>query len=314
MAVQTQPGSASLPDGLAAPREFARSWQPGAPGRAPGRTDADGWTVAAVASLNILAAMLLGFLAQVAVVGTLTHNRDQQVAYDDLRLSLAEGTGPVGPVQPGTPVARLAIPAIGLKEVVLEGTASGVLRSGVGHRRDTVLPGQAGVSILMGRRTAYGGPFSQLGELKAGDSIEVTTGQGTAKFRVIGKRLAGDPGPPDLAAGGSRITFMTSAGPRFAPDGVLRVDADRESPGVPGEAPALSTTDLPRSERELAREPGALTPAAGWGMVLTLAAVATAWLRARWGRWQAWVVAIPTLGLLGITVADHTARLLPNLM
>ncbi len=126
------------------------------------------------AVLLTLAALLFGLFAQMTVIGTLQHNRDQQVAYDDLRLSIAEGTTPVGPVEgaavaKGAPIARLTIPAIGVKEVVLEGTTAGVLRSGIGHRRDTVFPGQVGTSILMGRRMTYGGPFSKLGSLSAGN-------------------------------------------------------------------------------------------------------------------------------------------------
>ncbi len=56
-------------------------------------------------SLSIVAALAVGFLAQVTLLGTLKHNRDQQVAYDDLRLSLAEGTTPVGPID-GKPLDK----------------------------------------------------------------------------------------------------------------------------------------------------------------------------------------------------------------
>ena len=33
----------------------------------------------------------------------------------------------------------------------MEGTSSGTLMSGPGHRRDTPFPGQAGVSVIVGR-------------------------------------------------------------------------------------------------------------------------------------------------------------------
>jgi hypothetical protein len=32
------------------------------------------------------------------------------------------------------------------------------------------------------------------------------------------------------------------------------------------------------------------------------------------GRWQAWLVAVPVVGYLGLATADQAARLLPNLM
>ena len=270
--------------------------------------------------LRILAALALGFLVQVTVLGTLKHNRDQSIAYDELRLALAEGTAAVAPagsgapIEAGTPLARLTIPDIGVKEVVLSGTTSGVLRSGVGHRRDTVLPGQAGVSILMGRRMSYGAPFGRIGELAPGAQILVVTGQGEWAYRVLGSRRAGDPAPPALTPGSGRITLMTTVGPRFAPTDVLRVDADLEGPAAPAAMPAYSPATLPASERALAREPGALGSVTGWGVLLAAGSIGTVWLRVRWGRWQAWLVAVPTLGFLGIMVIGHASRLLPNLL
>jgi sortase A len=269
--------------------------------------------------LNIVAALLLALVAQVTIVGTLKHNRDQQIAYDDLRLSLAEGTTAVGPVEgkplaKGTPIARISIPAIGLKEVVLEGTTAGVLRSGVGHRRDSVMPGQVGTSILMGHRLAYGGPFSQLADLNIGDTLEVTGGQGTAQFRVLGVRHTGAP-VPGLAAGGSRLTLVTSTGNRLAPEGVVQVDADLmgAAPFAPV-TPSFTAATLPADEGPMAKEPRALKYAVGWGILLVAAAVGCVWLRARWGRWQSWLVSVPALAFFGISVADNVVRLLPNLL
>lgn len=284
----------------------------------PGRGTPGSQVLLTAAMLKILAAVLFGFLAQVTFAGSLKHNHDQGIAYDDLRLAMAEGTAPVGPsegkpVPLGAPVARLAIPAIGVKEVVLEGTTAGVLRSGPGHRRDTVLPGQAGTSVLMGRRMAYGGPFSGLRFLSKDDEIKVVTGQGEATFKVLAVRHAGDPQPPALAPGAARLTLVTTAGSRFAAAGVDRVDADLVGPAQPAATPAFSATSLPGPERVLAREPAGLLPGAMWGLLLACAAVACTGLRALWGRWQTWVIAVPTLGLLGVEVADNIARLLPNL-
>lgn len=266
--------------------------------------------------LIAFAAMLFGLFAQMTVVGTLQHNRDQQIAYDDLRLSMAEGTTPVGPVEgaaiaKGTPLARLVIPSIGVKEIVLEGTTSGVLRSGVGHRRDTVYPGQVGTSVLMGRRMTYGGPFSKLGSLSVGDDISVQTGQGSATYRVVALREPGDNTPPVTSA---RLTLVTTLGSRFAPSDVLRVDADLVGTAFAAGVPAFNAARLPRSEFELNGDPDAMGGVVGWGVLLCAAAVGVQWLRLKWGRWQAWLIAVPTLGLFGVKVADHVAQLLPNLL
>ncbi len=137
------------------------------------------------------------------------------------------GTAPNGPTQPnnsaqllpmGAPVAVLSIPAIGLRTVILQGTTSSVLEDGPGHLRDTVMPGQAGVSVILGRQTAYGGPFGGLASLVPGDSIKVVTGQTVASYKVIDLRRAGDPLPPTLATGAGRMILVTADGAPLDPD------------------------------------------------------------------------------------------------
>src|SRR5450755_2163254 len=190
------------------------------------------FTVASVA-VGILGAMLLGFVADVTLFGTLRHYRTQQVAYATFRKSLAQGTAPTGQLNDkgkllamGTPVAVLDIPGAAVHEVVFQGTTSGVLESGPGHLRDTVLPGQAGTSVIMGRQATYGGPFGRLSKLRNGDLFTATTSQGVSQFRVLDVRRAGDPLPGPLPTGHGRLLLMTADGPRLAPHGVGQVDAD----------------------------------------------------------------------------------------
>lgn len=279
------------------------------------------WRHVAGTALSIFAVLLLGFAAEVLLLGGLRHARDQQVAFADLRLDLAEGTAPVGqsdasgavlPV--GRPVALLTIPAISLREVVLEGTTASVLRSGPGHRRDTVLPGQAGTTVVMGRQAAYGGPFGEIAELDAGAEVVLTTGQGRHTYRVAGVRRAGDPQPPPMEPGNGRLTMVTGAGPAFMPTDVVRVDAELTSPAVPTPARVLPAGAVAASERAMASERTALVPALLLAQALLLAAVALAWSLARWGRWQTWVVGVPVTAALGLALAGQVALLLPNLL
>jgi sortase A len=270
----------------------------------------------------ILAASLLGFGGWIAVGSRLYYGRIQHDDYASFRAELAQATAPTGPtnpananqlVTPGTPVAVLTIPEIGLNAVVLEGTSSSVLEGGPGHLRDTPLPGQAGISEILGRRAAYGGPFARLSSLSPGDVFSVTTGQGVTSYRVLDVRRAGDTVPP-LTPGKGRLIMATADGPPFAPTGVLRVDAD--TVGAPKPAPAMVVTpaDIGPSELVLGTESLAWVPLVLWGQCLLLAAVALSWLGARWGRWQTWTVAVPVLGYFGLAVADQVSRLLPNLM
>ncbi|MCW2620459.1 MAG: hypothetical protein JWL64_61 [Frankiales bacterium] len=279
------------------------------------------WRPVVYGALLVLSALLLGLVADIAVLGHLRHERDQGIARDALRLQLAEATVPVGEVDYddhavglGAPLLMLDIDRIDLHEVVLEGTTSLVLTSGPGHRRDTVLPGQVGTSILMARRAGFGGPFAHLDRLKVGDVIKATTGQGEQTFRVTGLRRDGDPLPTPRAAGTGGLVLMTADGAPFQPDGVLRVDAALTSDPQPAGARLTRLATLPRAERAMQPDHGADVPLLLWSQALLLAAAATTWLRRAWGRRQAWVVAVPLLAVTGLGVADQLARLLPNLL
>jgi sortase A len=277
--------------------------------------------VVASTALTILGVLLLGFVVQLVLLSDLEHNRAQRVNYANFRSELALGTAPVSavdnnkkPVALGAPIAVVDIPLLGVREVVGQGTTSGVLAKGPGHRRDTVLPGQAGTSVIMGRRASYGAPFNKLSSLRVGDRINVTTGQGVQRFGVIDVRRAGDPSPAALADGESRLLLMTATGAAYVPGGILRVDAKLLSDVQPTGLVGLTASQLPDDEKALAGESGAWLPIVLWGQALLLAALGFVWARLRWGRWQAWLVGVPILAALGIAVAGSFVRLLPNLL
>ncbi|MGW1491689.1 sortase domain-containing protein [Streptomyces sp. NPDC002402] len=313
-------GPVALADAVTADGAPVRGTSPGGP--APSGRPAAGPGLRVVsAALSILAALLLGFVVDVGLVGDLRHARDRQVDYAGFRSELANGVAPIGrssggglaPV-PGAPVALLDIPVLQLREVVREGTTAKDLARGAGHRRDTTLPGQAGVSVIMGRQATYGGPFGRLEDLTAGDRFTVTTGQGKHTYRVIGPRREGDPQPPALTGGRGRLTLITADGTPFMPRGILRVDADLVSDVQPAPAPAVPSGALPEDEKPMAVQQTAWLPLVLWGQGLVLAAAAVAWAHARWGRRHTWVVGVPLLGALGLAVADQAALLLPNLL
>ncbi|MER5914963.1 sortase [Streptomyces sp. NPDC001982] len=273
------------------------------------------------AALTILAALLLGFVADAGLVSDLRHARDRQVDYATFRADLANGVAPIGQSagggrapKNGESVALLEIPELGVREVVHEGTTADDLSHGPGHRRDTPLPGQAGVSVIMGRQATYGGPFRRLGELSTGDKFTVTTGQGKHTYQVIGPRRSGDPQPPVPAQGRGRLTLITADGTPFMPRGILRVDADLVSDVQITPAPALAAGALPEEEKPMATGTSAWLPLVLWGQGLVLGAAGLTWARTRWGRRQTWVVGVPLLGALGLATADQALMLLPNLL
>jgi sortase A len=259
------------------------------------------------------------------VLGNLRHDHDQAQLSARFRIELAQGPdyglAPVGPLDEatnkplaaGTPVAVLEIPRLGLREVVVEGTSSGTLMSGPGHRPDTPLPGQVGTSVIAGRRATYGGPFRSIGQLRAGDRITVITGQGKSSFVVLGVRHAGDPVPPVLSRGQGRLTLATADGPVLRPRDVLRVDANLLSTVQPRPA-QLPSAAVPAAQALLAGDSSALLGVVGWAVVLVGVAMVSVWVRFSVGWWRAWVIGLPVLVVLGLSVFDEIAALLPNLL
>ncbi|MBO0825745.1 MAG: sortase, partial [Actinobacteria bacterium] len=273
-------------------------------------------------ALLTLGMTLLGFAAWFMGGSQLHYFRVQHDAYANFRPELEQGAAPVGPTDPtddkkllapGTPVAILSIPEVRLSAVVLEGTSGDVLEGGPGHLRDTPLPGQLGVSEILGRRAAYGGPFARLLSLSPGARFTVTTGQGVSRYKVLDIRRAGDRIPPFLPGQG-RLILATADGPPFAPTGVVRIDAQLVSKPQPAPPMVLSSADIGPAEQAFGTEPIAWVPLVLWGQGLVLAALGLSWARSLWSRWQTWIVAVPVLGYLGLELADQVARLLPNLM
>ena len=184
--------------------------RPPKPPRAP-RPPLTGTPAVTSSAATMLAVVCLWVFVQLLLLGDLEHERAQDLLYGQFRTEVASATAPVGPVVPvGDPVALVRIPALDLEEVVVEGTASGDLRVGPGHQRNTVLPGQEGTSVLMGRAATYGRPFAGLTGLEPGDTIEVVVAQGTRTFTVLGVRRTGDPLPQPREAGVARLVLATA--------------------------------------------------------------------------------------------------------
>jgi LPXTG-site transpeptidase (sortase) family protein len=294
------------------------------------RAVSPGWAYV-ISVMTGVAVLALGFVLLVGVGSQLQADRDQKVLYDDFRQELAEGTAPVGPLDyegavlpPGAPVAVLAIPALDEELVVVEGTTSIDTMSGPGHRRDSVLPGQAGVSIVFGRQSAYGGYFGAISDLKPGDKITSTTGQGFATYEVTGIRQANDPLPPPLQAGQGRLTLVSAIGTPFMAEDTVRVDAKLVSTSAdgtqidaapfPSVARLVGPAALLPSEKPMGTDTSALFALVLWAQAFLLAAVFFAWMRAKWGRWQSWAVGVPLMLASGWMVANQLAALLPNLL
>ena len=273
------------------------------------------------AALVLLCILAESLLLELVVVSSFQQRAAQRGAFEQFRGDLALGTAPIGPtdadgkeLRPGAPVAYLEIESIGLKQVVVEGTSAGNLFTGPGHRRDSPLPGQPGVSVVLGRKAAFGGPFGRIHRLRAGALIRVTTGQGAFEYRVTAVRRERDPVPAPLEGGAGRLLLATAAGRPFMPSGVVRVDADLTVPAVPGTNRLIGSRSLPAAEQMMAADFGTLWALALWLQGLIAVVLGATWAWHRWGRARTWVVFLPPLLLVGLAVSGEAARLLPNLL
>lgn len=270
----------------------------------------------------ILAVVVASFFVSILGVSQLQNTRNQQVALEDFRFELANGTAPVYAadlnsklLKPGTPVALIDIPRIGVNAVVVEGTTSEVTMLGPGHRRDTVLPGQEGVSVVYGRQFTYGSVFSQLSELKAGDKITVTTGQGISRFTVDGVRYADEQLPEAPSPGEGRLVLVSATGSvPLIPTGIVRVDAT-----MVGDANLTPLSDFSYAalgaEEEAMSGDGRAWPFLALSLIaLVLLVVVFSLLRRFWGKWQTWIVAVPVFVATGTFAATQIAILFPNVI
>ncbi|ATY13977.1 class E sortase [Amycolatopsis sp. AA4] len=100
------------------------------------------------------------------------------------------GGGPSAPDKPpaeGAPAAVLAIPKLGLRWTVVEGTTSRDLRHAPGHYSGTAMPGQIGNFAVAGHRMR--GMFWDLDTIAPGDQVTVEDRTRRYVYEVDANRL-----------------------------------------------------------------------------------------------------------------------------
>jgi len=248
----------------------------------------------------------------------LQEQRSQHLLYAQFR-GLLDPSSTVAPsiggaIPVGTPVALLNAPQAGLNNVVVvEGTSSGTLLEGPGHRRNTALPGQAGQSVLVGKGMTAGAPFANITRLRTGDVITVRTGQGRFRYTVVGL-LAPGAKLPTIRSDNGLLSLVTSEGTgplgHLAPGHLAYVEARLQ--GKPVTAPKGRPTTVSPSEIQGHNEPGAWLFAGLW-ILLLVGATALCWrLWSRWGILQTWIVGAPVLFGILWAFSNEAMRLLPN--
>ncbi|MEU0582305.1 class E sortase [Streptomyces sp. NPDC006132] len=101
------------------------------------------------------------------------------------------GTATGSPAKPapyaeGRPFAIMYIPRLGFtwNKPVLEGTATGTLKKGLGHYAETAQLGQKGNFAVAGHRRTHGDPFKDFPRLRRGDAVVLTDGTTWFTYRI----------------------------------------------------------------------------------------------------------------------------------
>jgi sortase A len=112
---------------------------------------------------------------------------------------LVEGQAlpPVAIPTPGPEApTRIVIPAIDVDALVVEGDSWEQLKLGVGHRLNTVDPGERGNMVLSAHDDIYGEIFRYLSDLELGDDVIVYAGEQPYRYVVKAKQIVE---PTDLS-------------------------------------------------------------------------------------------------------------------
>lgn len=254
--------------------------------------------VGAIGAMSAVA-LVVGLLLAETAVGAILQTRSQQMLAQEFAGTLSRAAGaagagdlsplPVDPPQPGTAVAIIRIPKIGVEQVVVEGQDTATLQHGPGHVPGTSLPGQPGNAAVVGRRTTFGAPFRDLSELTAGDEVNVTTVEGSATYKVtsLGWRPKGMFEPSKE----STLTLVTS-GPRLLATQDLVARAQLVGLPLPPTPQNPRTYASPRSG-----DTGMWAQVLVWFVVIGLvAAAAFAVIRRRWVRpVVVWILCAPVV-------------------
>lgn len=236
----------------------------------------------------VLFALSVGSLVFGSVFAPLIHDRQSEMLEDRLASDLINGLAPVSnPIGVGTPVGLIDIPERDIRTVVIEGTRARELSKAAGHLVGSALPGQPGVSAVLGRSRDHGAEFANLDQVKVGDEITATTGQGVHTYEVIDITVRASRDMAAFQGEGHMLILATVV------DGNDRlvVRASLTSPVFPGGEPAEHSTSV--DELGLTGDSSSWSTAALWLSLATIVALAYPLIVRQVGRRVAWMIVVP---------------------
>ena len=117
--------------------------------------------------------------------------------------------------QRGDAVARLRIPALGVGEIVVNGTDTASLKRGPGRYLGSGMPGEGKLVYIAGHRTTYGAPFSRIDRLDKGDRVFIELPYATIEYAITGSRIVPATQTSVLKSKGFEQLVLQACHPRF---------------------------------------------------------------------------------------------------
>jgi LPXTG-site transpeptidase (sortase) family protein len=202
---------------------------------------------------------------------------------------------------------RLSSVNIGLDQLVLGGDSPGNLRKGPALAAGSSVPGSAGPIVIVGHRTAAGGPFRHLSALQAGASIVLRSPGGRAYTYVVEGSETTTPRGLIQQRPGAQMLYLVTATPAYQ-DGRRLVVIARLLAGT-GAKPVSQTYRLPGLEG---------SPSDALGAALFLCLLGAGWaVRSRWRRrlprwvlWGAWAPAALATYAASVLLLGSMSRVL----
>ncbi|CAB4370934.1 unannotated protein [freshwater metagenome] len=219
-----------------------------------------------VALWVVIAIVILGIVLY--VIEPMFQERDQGLLLDRYRTSIDKAANQATGLQGvevsttapaiGSAIGILEVGSLGVQTVAVEGADSATTRVGPGHVPGTAAPGQPGNSVIVGRRTMFGGPFGDLSSMQIGDEIVVTTTQGQTLYQVTDVGAAeltseATPSSAPVVAAPTTTSTTTTVAPAeaAAPADAPVVTATLEAASADAAAESTTTTTIAAVESSL---------------------------------------------------------------
>ena len=182
------------------------------PGGALGRVAGSRWTRFGLPAVAVLCALAAAVALAFPQLSDWYARHEQHVLagqLDDPAVGSGAGAS-------GAAIGRIAIPAIGIDMVVVQGTDASALAKGPGHYPATPMPCASGDVAIAGHRTTFLHPFYDLDKLRPGDVIMLSTRTVSCRYSVSRAPFAVSPNNTSVVADtpGQYTLTLTTCNPK----------------------------------------------------------------------------------------------------